>query len=113
MDHRSSCPISTFLDLWGDRWTLIVLRDLLCGKTRFSGFEQSPAHIPPSILSRRLAWLTEEGYAERVRYSEHPPRFEYRPTAKGRSVQKVLIAMGEWSEENLEGTWRMPDHFRG
>jgi DNA-binding HxlR family transcriptional regulator len=110
--RRSPCPISTFLDLWGDRWTLIVMRDLLCGKTRFSSFEASPERIPPSILAKRLARLTKAGYVERRPYSEHPPRHEYRPTGKGRSLRKVLIAMGEWSEAELEGTWRMPERFR-
>lgn len=100
---RSTCPIAAFLDLWGDRWTLLVLRDLYRGKSRFAELQASAEAIPPSILTQRLKVLVAGGYVSRAAYSEHPPRHDYALTEKGRSLVPVLLAMAAWSEENLPG----------
>lgn len=112
VDHRSPCPISSFLDLLGDKWTLLVVRDLLVGKTRFSELEAGNEHIPASILANRMKALVEHDIVARVEYSQRPPRFEYHLTEKGAALRPVLIAMSNWSEENLPDRWRTPDWFR-
>lgn len=111
-DHRSPCPISSFLDLWGDRWTLIIIRDMLVGKRRFSELESGNEHVPPSILANRMKKLVALGVAERRAYQDRPPRYEYHLTAKGEALRPVLITMSNWSEENLDDRWHTPDWFR-
>jgi DNA-binding HxlR family transcriptional regulator len=112
ISHRSPCPISSFLDIWGDRWTLIIIRDMLVGKKRFSDLEAGNERVPPSILADRMKLLIEKGMAQRVAYSERPLRYEYLLTEKGEALRPVLIAMSNWSEEHLPDTWHTPDWFR-
>jgi DNA-binding HxlR family transcriptional regulator len=109
---RSNCPISRFLDLFGDRWTLLILRDLLCGKSRFAEFEASPERIPASILADRMRRLLAEGLVTREAYQDRPTRHAYRLTDRGRSLHPVLVTLGEWSEIHVPDTWRLPDGFR-
>ena len=109
--HRSPCPISSFLDLLGDKWTLLVVRDLLVGKTRFGEIEAGHEHIPTSILANRMKALVAHGIVTRVQYSERPTRFEYHLTEKGAALRPVLIAMSNWSEQNLADRWHTPDWF--
>lgn len=95
---RSACPIANALDLLGDRWTLLVIRDLLfLGKRRFGELLSSPEGIPTNILSDRLRRLEEVGLVEKVSYQLRPPRYEYQLTAKGRDLLPVLRALAEWS----------------
>lgn len=102
-ERRSDCPIALTLDILGDRWTLLILRDMLRdGKTRYSEFEASPEGIAPSVLSRRLKELEAEGLVERRMYSEHPPRAEYVPTERGRALGEVLVSMARWALEHYE-----------
>src|SRR5918912_1391089 len=79
-ERRSDCPIACSLDLIGDRWTLLVIRDLMRGKARFGDFLGSSEGIPTNILTERLKRLEDAGLVTRVPYREHPPRFEYRLT---------------------------------
>lgn len=103
-DRRSDCPVAWTLDLLGDRWTLLILRDMLRdGKTKYSEFEASAEGIAPSVLSRRLKELEEEGIIERRMYSDHPPRAEYVPTERGEALGPVLLAMARWALEHYEG----------
>src|SRR5437899_7424154 len=82
---RSPCPIAGALDLVGDRWTLLVMRDLLFyDKRRFADFLGSPERIATNILAERLERLERCGLIQRRRYREHPPREEYHPTGRGR-----------------------------
>lgn len=94
--YRQSCPVARTLDLIGDRWTLLIIRDLFMGKTRFSEFRTSDPAPPPRLLSERLARLERHGLVERVIYSERPLRAEYRLTAKGRTLGGVLREMVKW-----------------
>jgi DNA-binding HxlR family transcriptional regulator len=94
--RRSRCPVSCTLDLVGDRWTLLVVRDLVRGKHRFADFLQSPEGIPTNILADRLKRLATAGIVESRRYSDHPPRVEYLLTAKGEDLRPILRAMVEW-----------------
>src|SRR5437762_13433383 len=88
--RRSECPVAGALDLLGDRWTLLVVRDLLFGKTRYGDFLASSEGIPTNILAERLKRLQEAGVVEAVPYSHHPPRFEYHLTPRGRELAAVV-----------------------
>ena len=109
-NRRSECPISCSLDILGDKWTLLVLRDLLDGKTRFSEFERSPEGIPTNILTDRLRRLEATGLVERVR-GEASSRFEYHPTRRGRDLRPVLLALASWGNQHLDDTWVPPADY--
>ena len=100
---RSCCPVACTLDLLGDKWTLLVIRDLFAGKTRFSDFAHSPEGIATNILTDRLSLLVEGGLAERVT-PEGRRRAAYRLTSKGRSLLPVLTAVAQWGLEHIPGT---------
>jgi DNA-binding HxlR family transcriptional regulator len=97
-----NCSIARPLSFLGERWALLVLRDLFLGRHRFEEFQESLG-IASNVLSQRLATLTEEGIVERRRYSEHPERFEYRLTEKGRDLQPVLLALLAWGDRYTAG----------
>ncbi len=94
--YDQSCPIARTLDIVGDRWTLLVLRDLFLGSSRFRQFLQSSPGLPPKLLSDRLKKLESHGLVERLVYSQHPLRAEYALTDRGRSLAPVLEAMVRW-----------------
>ena len=99
--YNQACPIARTLDLIGDRWTMLIIRDMFLGKTRFSQFRQSEPAPPPKLLSGRLQRLEQHGLVERVVYSERPPRAEYRLTEKGRTLHPLLREMVNWGLEQL------------
>jgi len=96
------CPIVRSLAFAGDAWSILILRDAHAGLTRFDQFRKSLG-IAPTILTRRLATLTEEGLLEKRRYSEHPPREEYLLTAAGRDFLPVLFMIGAWGRQYRGG----------
>jgi len=102
MARKVRCPVASSLDVVGDRWTLLIVRDLLRGRTRFADFRQSVEGIPPSVLSARLKLLEEQGIVRRRFYSEHPPRAEYVLTAKGHGLGVVVGALASWGEKYAE-----------
>jgi DNA-binding HxlR family transcriptional regulator len=89
------CPIAQSLDVIGDRWSLLILRDALDGFTRFDEFEANLG-IAPNTLSRRLTGLVDAGLLERTQYSDRPPRQEYVVTDRGRGLRPVLVALYAW-----------------
>jgi len=91
------CSIAGALELIGDRWALLLIRDLSLGLSRYDDLRASTG-IPAATLAARLKHLTASGIAERVRYQEHPPRDEYRLTRKGRDLWKVNLALREWGD---------------
>jgi DNA-binding HxlR family transcriptional regulator len=97
-----NCSIARPLAFLGERWSLLVLRDLFLGRRRFDEIQDSLG-IASNVLSQRLATLDEEGIVERHRYSEHPERFEYRLTEKGRDLQPVLLALLAWGDRYTAG----------
>lgn len=99
--YNQTCPVARTLDLIGDRWTLLIIRDLFLGKTRFSQFRESAPAPPPKLLSERLQRLEGHGLVERVMYSQRPPRAEYRLTEKGRTLHPVLREIVTWGLEQL------------
>jgi DNA-binding HxlR family transcriptional regulator len=103
---RSTCPVARTLDLVGDRWTLLVIRDLLGGGKRYGDLLASKEHIPTNILAERLKRLERAGLLERVPYSEHPPRFDYRLTAEGRGLGRAVDALAGWGLTHFPGTVR-------
>ena len=96
------CPIARSLAVAGDAWSLLILRDAHAGLTRFDQFRKN-LNIAPTILTRRLATLTEEGLLEKRRYSEHPPRDEYLLTTAGRDFLPVLFMIGAWGRQYRGG----------
>lgn len=109
----SPCPISRSLACVGDAWSMLILRDASFGLTRFDQFRNSLG-IAPSILTKRLAALTEEGLLEKRRYSERPPRDEYVLTEAGRDFIPVLVMIGAWGRKHRgEGMTRTIDAETG
>lgn len=104
--RRSPCPVACALDLFGDRWTLLVIRDLFLGRTRFKDFAASPEGIPTNLLSDRLERLVAGGLVRRVPL-EGGKRFGYELTEKGDALRPVLLAMKEWGLRWEEGTRAM------
>jgi DNA-binding HxlR family transcriptional regulator len=99
--YDMSCPVARTLDIIGERWTMLIMRDLLLGgPCKFQDFERSLAGISPNTLSARLKQLEEHGIVERRFYEQHPPRAEYLLTDKGRQLGPVLKALFEWGRKN-------------
>jgi DNA-binding HxlR family transcriptional regulator len=96
------CSVAATLEVVGDRWTLLILRDAEQGITRFADFQHSLG-LARTVLSDRLARLTGEGILERVRYQDHPERFEYRLTGKGHALRPVLNALKNWGDTYIMG----------
>ena len=94
--YEQICPIAQTLDVIGERWTLLILRDLYFGKTKFSELQESLPGIPTRVLSERLKKLQEHGLVEREVYSQHPLRAGYQLTDKGKSLRPVLAALAAW-----------------
>jgi DNA-binding HxlR family transcriptional regulator len=93
------CPVARTLDVIGDRWTILLLRDLFLHRTRrFQDFSEALPGLTPSVLSGRLKELEEGGIIDSRLYSDHPPRAEYLLTAKGRTLGPVLRALRQWGE---------------
>jgi DNA-binding HxlR family transcriptional regulator len=93
------CPIARTLDVIGERWTILILRDLVVdGPRRFQDLERSLAGISPNTLSARLKRLEEAGIVERRFYEQHPPRAEYVLTKTGETLRPVLRALLEWGQ---------------
>ena len=95
-----ACPIARGLGRVGEWWSILILRDAFAGMTRFDEFQKSLG-IAPNMLTRRLIGLVEAGLLEKHRYSERPPRHEYRLTAKGLDFRDVLIALLAWGNRNF------------
>ncbi len=105
MTRRSNCPISCSLDLLGDKWTLLVLRDiLLFNKSRFEEFLESSENISTNILTDRLHKLELSGLITKAPYGSHRLRMAYSATEKGLSVRHLLNEIAKWGRDNLPGT---------
>ncbi|MDJ0976567.1 MAG: helix-turn-helix domain-containing protein [Planctomycetota bacterium] len=102
--RRSECPLACTLDLIGDKWTLLVIRDLMCGKHSFKAFTQSPERIATNILTNRLERLVDHGIVDRYVNEDHAGRYTYELTEKGRSLFPILESIAEWGLENIQGT---------
>ena len=86
----------------GDKWTLLVPRDILVfGATTYSDFAKSPEHIPTNLLAERLNRLVGEGFLQKQKYQENPPRYHSLPTEKGRLARPIIAAMKKFGDANL------------
>jgi DNA-binding HxlR family transcriptional regulator len=96
-ETQEGCPVAATIEVIGDRWTILVLRDLVIGRSgKFGDLLASLEGISTNLLSNRLKRLQDHGIIEAVLYSEHPPRAEYRLTPKGRDLAPVVRQLAEW-----------------
>jgi len=105
------CPVASTLELMGDRWTLVVVRDLFLGKHRYSEFQDSPEGIPTNILAERLKRLEALEIVEKTAYQPHPIRYDYTLTPKGRELLPVVRALREWGLKHVPNTG-IPEKYR-
>jgi len=105
---RSDCPITNVLDTLGDKWTLLVIRDLVLGKRRYQEFLCSPERIASNILADRLIKLEGAGLVSRRVYQQKPARYEYLLTQKGKGLEPVLEAIIVWGKKHYPGTRVFP-----
>ena len=99
--YGQACPVAKSLEVVGDRWTLLLVRDLLRGPRRFQDLQESLAGIPPNILSDRLKLMEEHALVARRFYSDHPPRAEYALSEKGRELGVIVGALAAWGSRHL------------
>src|SRR5471032_317626 len=99
-DYGLPCPVAKSLDLLGERWTLLVVRDLLRGPAKFQDLQTSLG-VAPGILSDRLKVLEDHAIIQSALYSEHPPRAEYTLTERGRELRTVVGALAVWWSHHL------------
>src|SRR5918992_420193 len=97
-DLATECSIARTLDVIGDRWSLLILRDGFYGVRRFEDFQRDLG-VARNILTDRLSKLVDRGVFERKQYAERPPRYEYRLTPKGRDLLPVLLTMMRWGDD--------------
>ena len=102
--RRSPCPVACSLDVFGDRWTLLIVRDLILGRTRFKDFTASPEGIPTNILSDRLERLLHHGIIKQVPATDGTKRLGYQITKKGLALRPILAAMRDWGLKWEKGT---------
>jgi len=105
--YGQRCPVAKTLEIVGDRWTLLLVRDLLGGTRRFLDLEASLPGIAPNILSDRLKLMEEHRLVERSFYSDHPPRAEYALTDKGRELGTVVGALAAWGSRHVDKSARL------
>lgn len=99
---QKQCPVARTLDMIGERWTILILRDLLLhGARRYQDFQESLSGLAPNTLSARLKSLEGHNLIERKLYSEHPPRLEYHLTEKGHGLGPIVKALRDWGRKNL------------
>jgi DNA-binding HxlR family transcriptional regulator len=99
--HQNKCPVARTLDIIGERWTFLILRELfLKGPRRFQDFQESLPGLAPNTLSARLKQMEANDLIARKTYSDHPPRLLYELTARGRTFGPVLRALREWGERH-------------
>ena len=101
--REMNCSIGQSLEVVGEWWSLLIIRDAFMGVTRFDEFQERLG-IARNVLNQRLSHLVEEGVFERVAYNEHPPRYDYVLTEQGRDLWPVVVALRQWGDR-----WRAPD----
>ncbi len=99
-EYDQVCSIARTLEVLGERWTLLVIRDVFNGRRRFDQIQENLG-VARNVLSTRLALLVEEGILEKRAYQERPPRYEYFLTAKGLDLWPVMISMLHWGDRHL------------
>ena len=109
-NFRSPCTISSVLDILGDKWTLLIVRDALFkGYTSFGQFRDSTEKIASNILSNRLDKLVSNGILTKNRNSQNGLKYDYELTETGLKLEPVLLAIGDWGFENIVGVNNVQD----
>lgn len=109
-DFRSPCPIASSLDIIGDRWTLVLIRDLYFGATRYNDFLLSPEGIPSNLLADRLKTMEARGIVSKSPYQTRPTRYDYKLTDMGLALYPVMKALSQWGLDWLpERKARLPE----
>jgi DNA-binding HxlR family transcriptional regulator len=108
-ERRSDCPAACALDVAGDRWTLLIVRDLLRGRDTYGKLAASDEGIPTNILAERLRRMEEAGLVATEPYQENPVRYRYALTKKGRDLEAVLAALARWGRKHVAGTAVAPE----
>jgi len=106
---RSACAIANSLDIVGDKWSLLVVRDLLHGKRTYGELASSRERIPTNILAERLKRLESAGIIISTPYQQRPLRYAYTLTAKGSALGDVLLAFVRWGKQHIPGTVALTD----
>jgi DNA-binding HxlR family transcriptional regulator len=101
---RSPCAVACTLDVVGDKWSLLVVRDLLRGLSTYKELQNSPEGIPTNILADRLRRFEDAGLIAKSAYQEHPVRYAYKLTEKGKELREVLGAFVRWGKKHIPGT---------
>lgn len=110
---RSKCPLSCTLDIIGDKWTLLIIRDLTRGKSRFNAFLESKEGITTNILANRLLRLEQAGLISKRQYQDNPVRYDYELTVTGESLKPVLLSIVDWAHEYIPGTIKAWEYLSG
>jgi len=104
---RSRCPVANTLEIIGDKWTLLVVRDIFHGKRTYGEILSSPEKIPTNILAERLKRLESAGVIKRSAYQQRPVRYAYTLTEKGTALGQILSAVVQWGKRYIPGTRTM------
>ncbi|MGN1007476.1 MAG: winged helix-turn-helix transcriptional regulator [Butyricicoccus sp.] len=99
MTSKTTCPVETTLRLIGNRWKILIIRDLMGGTRRFGELKKSVGEITQKVLTSNLREMEADGLVTRTAYAEMPPRVEYTLTEAGRSLRPIIEAMTRWGEE--------------
>jgi len=102
---RSACPVTNLLDILGDKWTLLIIRDLYFGKTTYTDLQNSLEKIPSNILAQRLKHLLSIGLIQKQQYQDRPVRYSYSLTNKGHDLDAIMREMVIWSNKYIPGTF--------
>jgi DNA-binding HxlR family transcriptional regulator len=105
------CNIAQSLNIIGDRWTLLIIHEVLVGNTTFNQIKKSLAGLSSKLLSERLKYLEEQGLLVSTLYSEHPPRYRYTLTQSGRELEGVFQALVIWGRRNLQKCYKKMIHL--
>lgn len=107
--NRSRCPVSCILEIIGDKWTLLVVRDLFFDQHTFKELQASPEKIPTNILADRLKRLEKNELIRRELYQEKPKRYTYYLTDKGMDLLPIMRGMMEWSNKHIPDSIKVED----
>jgi DNA-binding HxlR family transcriptional regulator len=110
-NYRSQCPLSIALEFIGDKWSLIIIRDMCLGKSKYCDFQSSPEGIPTNILASRLRELEENGLLLKRPYQQKPVRYEYFLTPKGADLLPVLQELVVWTQKYVPECMEPPEGF--
>ena len=110
-DFRSQCPVTSALDIVGDRWTLVVVRTIFAGRHRYGELADIPEGISTNILADRLERLEAYGLVAKSPYQQNPPRYQYHLTKRGADLLPVLQALASWAACHIPDRWAQPPWF--